>query len=98
MIAVYTLRIGCTELKAVPHASLGYHFLRVQVRATEAWGSSKGKESKVVSRDRDDRLTTVAHNCGVRDGSLKNLTQVRRRASPPISVFNASLFVGLVLV
>ena len=27
-----TLRIGCTELKAVPHAGLGFHFLRVQVR------------------------------------------------------------------
>ena len=67
----HTLRIGCTELKAVPHASLGYHFLRVQVRTTEAWGSSKGEESKVVSRNRDDRLTTVAHNCGVHDGSLK---------------------------
>ena len=23
----HTLRIGCTELKAVPHAGLGYHYL-----------------------------------------------------------------------
>ena len=30
-----TLRIGCTELKAVPHAGLGYHVLRVQVRKPE---------------------------------------------------------------
>ena len=30
-----TLRIGCTELKAVPHAGLGYQFLRVQVRKPE---------------------------------------------------------------
>ena len=31
----HTLRIGCTELKAVPHAGLGFHFLRVQVRKPE---------------------------------------------------------------
>ena len=31
----HTLRIGCTELKAVPHAGLGYQFLRVQVRKPE---------------------------------------------------------------
>ena len=26
----HTLRIGCTELKAVPHAGLGFHFLEYQ--------------------------------------------------------------------
>ena len=26
----HTLRIGCTELKAVPHAGLGFQFLRVR--------------------------------------------------------------------
>ena len=31
----YTLMIMRTELKAVPHAGLGYHFLRVQVRKPE---------------------------------------------------------------
>ena len=30
-----TLRIGCAELKAVPHAGLGYQFLRVQVKEPE---------------------------------------------------------------
>ena len=31
MVTCDTLRIGCTELKAVPHAGLGFHFLRVHV-------------------------------------------------------------------
>ena len=33
-----TLRIGCTELKAVPHAGLGFQFLRVHVRTTDPGG------------------------------------------------------------
>ena len=28
----HTLEILCTELNAVPHAGLGFHFLRIQVR------------------------------------------------------------------
>ena len=31
----HTLRIGCTELKAVLHAGLGFQFLRVQVMKPE---------------------------------------------------------------
>ena len=47
-----------TELTAVPHAGLGYHFLRVQVRTTGSWGSSKGSGAKSASRGRNDRVTT----------------------------------------
>jgi len=55
----HTLRIGCTELKAVPHAGLGYHFLRVQVKPNGGWGSSNGSEAqsastKSTSSDRQD--------------------------------------------
>ena len=54
-----TLRIGCTELKAVPHAGLGYHFPRVQVKPNGGWGSSNGSEAqsastKSMSSDRQD--------------------------------------------
>ena len=42
----HTLMIMRTELKAVPHAGLGYHFLRVQVRTTQAWGLQKEERSK----------------------------------------------------
>ena len=42
----HTLRIGCTELKAVPHAGLGFHFLRVRVRTNGAWGSARGNRAK----------------------------------------------------
>ena len=40
-----------TDLTAVPHAGLGYHFLRVQVRTTGASGSSNGEGAK-ISRSR----------------------------------------------
>ena len=39
----HTLRIGCPELKAVPHAGRGFQFLRVPVRTIGAWGSSNGE-------------------------------------------------------
>ena len=38
-----TLRIGCTELKAVPHAGLGFHFLRVPVGSHRILGVFKRK-------------------------------------------------------
>ena len=38
-----TLEILCTELNAVPHAGLGFHFLRVPVRTIGAWGVWKRK-------------------------------------------------------
>ena len=48
-----------TDLTAVPHASLGYHFLRVQVKPNGGWGSSNGSEAqsastKSTSSDRQD--------------------------------------------
>ena len=52
-----TLRIGCTELKAVPHAGLGFHFLRIRIRTTGASGSSNGEGAKLVRRNRSDRVT-----------------------------------------
>ena len=62
----HTLMDMRTELKAVPHASLGYHFLRVQVKPNGGWGSSRGTEAKVSSRRRSDRVTTVVLVCRVR--------------------------------
>ena len=35
-----------TELTAVPHAGLGYHFLRAPVRTIGSWGSARGSEAK----------------------------------------------------
>ena len=55
-----TLEILCTELNAVPHAGLGFHFLREQV------GKSKEEEEvhppevpKVINERADDRVTTI---------------------------------------
>ena len=45
---LHTLEILCTELNAVPHAGLGFHFLRVPVRTLGAWGSGRGSEAKSV--------------------------------------------------
>ena len=42
----HTLRIGCTELKAVPHAGLGFQFLREQVRTTGTWRTLRGKKAQ----------------------------------------------------
>ena len=38
-----------TDLTAVPHASLGYHFLRVQVKPNGGWGSSNRSEAQSAS-------------------------------------------------
>ena len=35
-----------TELKAVPHAGLGFQFLRVHVRTTGSWRSSRGSKAQ----------------------------------------------------
>ena len=48
-----------TDLTAVPHASLGYHFPRVQVKPNGGWGFSNGSEAqsastKSTSSDRQD--------------------------------------------
>ena len=57
-----TLRIGCTELKAVPHAGLGFHFLRVRVRTNGAWGSARGnraKSSRSKTASESNRVTAA---------------------------------------
>ena len=46
-----------TDLIAVPHADLGFHFLRVPVRTIGAWRSSRGKGAKLASRERNDKVT-----------------------------------------
>ena len=42
----HTLMIARTDWTAVPHAGLGYHFLRVQVRTTAPGGLQKEKGPK----------------------------------------------------
>ena len=54
----HTLMDMRTDLTAVPHAGLGYHFLRVQVRTPGSWRSSREKRAKLASRKRNDRVTT----------------------------------------
>ena len=55
----HTLRIGCTELNAVPHAGLGFQFLRVQVRTTGSWRSSRGSRAqKEEGERRADKMTS----------------------------------------
>ena len=58
-----------TDLTAVPHAGLGYHFLRVHVRTPGAWRSSKGRVAQSVSRKRSDRLTSRRASVRVDDQS-----------------------------
>ena len=77
-----TLRIGCAELKAVPHAGLGYHFLRVQVKPNGGWGSSNGSEAqsastKSTSSDRQD------------DGGPCASAELKRNKWPPAASYNA---------
>ena len=50
-----------TELKAVPHASLGYHFLRVQ-RILEVFKRRRGQKRKSRSKR---QMTTYVHVCGM---------------------------------
>ena len=48
-----------TDLTAVPHAGLGFHFLRVHVRTTGSWRSSRGSRAqKEENERRTNRLTT----------------------------------------
>ena len=51
-----------TELKAVPHAGLGYHFLRAQVKPKGGLeGSSNRSEAKSSSRERRTGRSDVDH-------------------------------------
>ena len=59
-----------TDVNAVPHTSLGYHFLRVQVRTIGAWRSSKGEGAKVgqklkTERDEQVEMTSCVLVCRV---------------------------------
>ena len=46
-----------TDVNAVvPHASLGYHFLRVQVRTIKAWGLQKEERPKAQETNRRSRV------------------------------------------
>ena len=63
-----------TDLIAVPHAGLGFHFLRVQV------GKSKEEEEvhpaevpKLINDRADDRVTTYVQK-----------SQIHRRCSSPL--------------
>ena len=45
-----------TDVHAVPHAGLGFHFLRIRIRTTGALGSSNGERAKLIRRNRSDRV------------------------------------------
>ena len=48
-----------TDLIAVPHAGLGFHFLRVPVRTNGAWRSSRGRRAqKEEDERRADKMTS----------------------------------------
>ena len=48
-----------TELKAVPHAGLGFQFVRVHVRTTGSWRSSRGSRAqKEEDERRADKMTS----------------------------------------
>ena len=55
-----------TDWTAVPHASLGYHFLRVQVRTAGPGGLQKEKGPKLKTENGDQvEMTTYALVCQV---------------------------------
>ena len=64
----HTLRILCTELNAVPHAGLGFQFLRVQVR------KPKRKRRSIQRRSQGFRWPATP----------KENSQVHRRCSSPL--------------
>ena len=52
-----------TELTAVPHAGLGYHFLRVQVRTIGSWGLQEEVGPKAQDRKRRTGRDDVVRSC-----------------------------------
>ena len=97
----HTLTLMHTELKAVPHAGLGYHFLRVQVKPNGGWGSSNGSEAQSASakstssRRRDDGGPCVtARKMRVTACKHHNQAGTSRRRPFRISATIAALFVG----
>ena len=56
----HTLRIGCTELIAVPHASLGFHFLRVSVGSHRILGVFKRKGGPKRKNEVGDQVEVTA--------------------------------------
>ena len=53
-----------TDLTAVPHAGLGFHFLRVHVRTTGSWGSSRGSRAqKQKKRTADEQADENLELC-----------------------------------
>ena len=57
------LMIMRTDLTAVPHAGLGYHFLRVQVGTNGSWGLQTEKGPKAQDRKRRAGRDDVVRSC-----------------------------------
>ena len=73
-----TLEILCTELNAVPHAGLGFHFLRVHVRTTGSWRSSRGSRAqKEENERRTNRLTAIRSHLQCKE----NIKTLKHRGS-----------------
>ena len=73
-----TLEILCTELNAVPHAGLGFHFLRVHVRTTGSWRSSRGSRAqKEENERRTNRLTAIRSHLQFKE----NIKTLKHRGS-----------------
>ena len=55
----HTLMDMRTDLTAVPHAGLGFQFLRVHVRTKGSWRSSRGSRAqKEEDERRADKMTS----------------------------------------
>ena len=69
-----------TELTAVPHAGLGYHFLRVQVRTIGSWGLQEEVGPKAQDRKRRTGRDDVVRTC------LRNATSTLRLTAANVKI------------
>ena len=61
-----------TDVNAVPHAGLGFHFLRKPVGTIETWGSSNGEVAKRKRKERRSRVEQVdGGSCASAESELK---------------------------
>ena len=106
----HTLIERRTDVNAVPHAGLGYHFLRVQVKPNGNWVSSNGNEAqnastKSTSAERQDdgvrahlqNALALYQKIGVKACKRRNQAGTWILRPESISVTCNSLFLGLPL-
>ena len=70
-IGAHTLEILCTQLNAVPHAGLGFQFLRVQVRKPKRKkGNLKGRKGSSSGRPKSFRKDRKPRSPKLNDGEV----------------------------